>query len=94
MIAYQTDENGVYIGEVVCQLSPLDTDETWLIPAGAVTKTPPKYGAGQQARWNGKKWIIEDIPSLEEVVEEAPVEDVPVEDVPVEEVPVEEIPAE
>jgi hypothetical protein len=82
MIAYQTDEKGVYIGEVNCQLSPLDLDETWLIPGGAVTKTPPKFGNGQQARWNGKKWIIEDVPSS--IEDEAVFEDVQVEDVQVE----------
>lgn len=62
MIAYQTDDNGVFIGEVVCQLSPLDPEETWLIPRGAVTKTPPKFASDEQAVWNGKKWIVEPIP--------------------------------
>lgn len=88
MIAYQTDENGIYIGEVTCQLSPLDIDETWLIPAGAVTKTPPKFGPGQQVRWNGKKWIVEDIPStVEEVIEEPVVEETPSQEPPAEEAP-------
>lgn len=71
MLAYQTDENGIFIGEVVCQLSPLDPEETWLIPAGAVTKAPPKYNSGQQARWTGKKWEIEEIPTLGEATLEA-----------------------
>ena len=72
MIAYQTDAEGIYVGEVECVLSPLDDDGTYLIPWGAVTKAPPAIPAGSQARWNGKKWIIEPIPVPIELVEEMP----------------------
>ena len=61
MNVYQTDLNGVFVGTTVADQDPLD-NTNWLIPAGCVRTAPPFTKIGQQAKWNGVAWILEDIP--------------------------------
>ncbi len=65
MQAYQTDKNGVFVGTVTCDESPLEPG-VFLVPAGAVTTAPPAFGGGQQARWDGAQWLVEDAPIPED----------------------------
>jgi len=56
--AYVYDEDGYYIGPTPVQESPLEPG-LWLIP-GACTMTPlPELVDGEQARWDGEAWIVE-----------------------------------
>jgi hypothetical protein len=73
MIVYQTDENGMFIGALQADLSPLE-DGVWLIPAGCVETAPPSFSEGQFARWTGDIWVVEDIPTPEPEPEPAPEE--------------------
>ena len=57
MIAYQTDGEGVYVGTVVCDESPLEPG-VFLIPAGATTVEPPTVGDGEFAVWDGSEWQV------------------------------------
>lgn len=70
MDAYQCDENGIYIGVVKRQISPLE-DGVFLLPAGATDIEPPAIPSGKQARFDGKGWLVEDIPEpvLVEVID-------------------------
>jgi len=66
---YQTDLNGVYIGDTVANISPLDIKEVWLIPAGAVEKEPPTFDDKTQfIQWVNNEWIVKDIPVIEKVI--------------------------
>lgn len=72
-IAYQTNELGIYVGEVYCQPSPLEPG-VWLIPGGATDVVPPEIPEGKQAKLVEGSWVVEDIPVPVEVppqVEEA-----------------------
>jgi len=60
-IAYQCDENGYYLGEVVADESPLEPG-VFLIPGGCVERMPPEPVKGKIARHTGKKWVMEDVP--------------------------------
>ena len=62
MQVYQTNLDGVFIGAVLADPSPLEPD-VWLIPAGCVKVAPPAFGDGQFARWTGAAWVVEDIPA-------------------------------
>jgi hypothetical protein len=61
-IAYQTDENGIYIGIVIRQPSPLEPG-VFLVPGGAVLTQPPEIPDGQQAVWDGAQWNLQNIPT-------------------------------
>jgi outer membrane biosynthesis protein TonB len=71
MIVYQTDENGVLIGALQADPSPLE-DGVWLIPAGCVETAPPSFSEGQFARWTGDAWVVEEIPAPEPEPEPTP----------------------
>jgi hypothetical protein len=60
-IAYQTNKDGVYVGTVKRQASPLEPG-VFLIPGGAVLVAPPEIPAGQQAHWDGSAWSLQPIP--------------------------------
>jgi hypothetical protein len=63
--AYQCDQNGLYLGMVPRQQSPLEPTVYW-IPAGATLIAPPDtIPAGQFARFlfDQNVWALEAIPS-------------------------------
>lgn len=60
MQAYQTDHDGVFVGVVVCDESPMEPG-VYLIPAGAVTVPPPATSDGEMAVWNGSGWNVQPI---------------------------------
>lgn len=62
-IAYQCDDNGIYIGEVLCQESPLEPG-VWLCPGGATFQEPPTVAAGKRAAFDfaNTTWIEVDAP--------------------------------
>lgn len=60
MIAYQTDADGIYIGPVECDLSPLEPG-VWLIPGGAYEIAPPELGENERAVWSGNGWDVVDV---------------------------------
>jgi hypothetical protein len=64
MIAYQTNHDGVYVGIVECDESPLEPG-VFLVPAGAVTVEPPSLEDDEVAVWDGAKWRVEVITELE-----------------------------
>jgi len=64
MNVYQTDINGVYVGNTVADQDPLDRTN-WLIPAGCVQSEPPTITDKQFAKWDGAKWSVETIPVVE-----------------------------
>lgn len=77
MLVYQTRADGVLVGYVEADESPLEPG-VFLIPAGCVKKEPPEFGPPNRARWTGKKWVIEPIPEEDEPPEPEPAEgDVP-----------------
>lgn len=61
MIVYQTDNDGVLVGQTVADESPLEPG-VFLIPAGCVLRVPPPCPAGMRVRWTGDGWAIEAIP--------------------------------
>lgn len=63
MRVYQTREDGVFIGYVEADESPLEPG-VFLIPRGCIIEEPPTFGEPNQARWDfdNEEWIIEPIP--------------------------------
>lgn len=57
-IVYQTDVDGVYVGPVVADESPLEPG-VYLIPAGCFEVAPPPLGNGQRARLVSSGWLVE-----------------------------------
>ncbi|MGN8278170.1 hypothetical protein [Pseudomonas sp. SMN5] len=57
LLVYQTDENGLYIGEAVADPDPQNIGR-WLIPAGCVEEKPPLLTAGKIPKWVGYKWKL------------------------------------
>jgi hypothetical protein len=57
MKVYQTDRNGMYLGETEADESPLEPG-VWLMPAGTVSLEPPTVVEGQWPRWNGEGWEL------------------------------------
>ena len=72
MKVYQTDINGVYVGNTVADQDPLDSTN-WLIPAGCVETTPPTMTDSQLAKWNGTEWVLEDTPVVKSDPEPEPI---------------------
>ena len=72
MNVYQTDLNGVYVGITTADQDPLDSNN-WLIPAGCVETAPPTITHSQLAKWEGIKWVVENIPVVESDPEPAPI---------------------
>ena len=64
MNVYQTDIDGVYVGDTVADQDPLDSNN-WLIPAGCVETAPPTITDSQLAKWNGTEWVVKNIPVAE-----------------------------
>ncbi len=60
-IAYQTNKDGVFVGPVKRQKSPLEPG-VFLVPAGAVVVEPPSFAAGEMAVWDGAAWSVKPIP--------------------------------
>ena len=60
MIAYRYDSNGLYIGNIPCQLDPRATKEAgedvYLIPANSTLTEPPQEKEGYNVVWNGGAW--------------------------------------
>ena len=72
MNVYQTDLNGVYVGATTADQDPLSSNN-WLIPAGCVETEPPTITEKQLAKWDGSKWVVENIPVVEPDPEPEPV---------------------
>lgn len=69
---YQTDNEGVYVGETTADESPLEPG-VFLIPAGGVEFAPPAFDSTRQlARFSHGKWTVENIPVIEPEEEPAP----------------------
>lgn len=49
--------------------SPLEPG-VFLLPGDCVETAPPSIADGQQARWNGEEWLLQDAPVISEPVEE------------------------
>lgn len=60
-VAYQMNRQGVYVGTVPRQPSPMEPN-VWWTPAGAVLVAPPTIPAGQQAVWVKGAWVLQSIP--------------------------------
>lgn len=69
MIAYKYDDLKYYIGEVNCQIDPLESKiqghEIYLLPANSTFEVPPKEKDGYKIKWNGESWEYEKIPEPE-----------------------------
>lgn len=63
MIVYQTNYDGVFVGPVEADPSPLEPGK-FLIPGGCVLEPPPEFGEGFFARWNfeAQTWTVEAVP--------------------------------
>lgn len=53
---FQIDRAGLYLGETVADVSPLEPG-VWLMPAGTVESAPPdSWPEDKWPRWNGAAW--------------------------------------
>ena len=53
----QLDKDGLYIGQTIADLSPLEADDgVYLLPSGAIDAEPPKLADGQAAKWVDGNW--------------------------------------
>lgn len=66
MIVYQTRPDGVFVGCVVADESPLEPG-VYHIPGLCIVEEPPEFGEGYLARWDGEKWNIEEVPEIDPV---------------------------
>jgi hypothetical protein len=64
MIAYQTNHEGVFVGIVSCDESPLEPG-VFIIPGGAVTIKPPGFEEDEYVRWEDGVWVTEKLPETE-----------------------------
>lgn len=69
-IVYQTDSQGVYIGETIADQSPLDT-RFFLIPDGCVEEAPPLCDEGHPV-WSNGAWTCQLINGSQEHETEEP----------------------
>ena len=67
----QLDDEGVFIGAVMADESPLEKD-VFLIPGGAIDEAPPIIPGGHFAKWNGVAFDILSIPTAPEPIPEPP----------------------
>jgi hypothetical protein len=58
MKAYSIDDSGYFIGEIICDQSPLEPG-VFLIPRNAITEAPPVFKDKEVPKWDGKKWTVE-----------------------------------
>lgn len=54
-LACQLDHNGIFLGMVECQPSPLEPGK-YLIPGGAVDCEKPNPPEGHYAQWASGEW--------------------------------------
>lgn len=64
MLVYQTNSQGIYVGTVLADESPLETG-VWLVPAGCVETPPPAVQEGYLAMWHSNGWIVIPEPSVD-----------------------------
>jgi hypothetical protein len=57
----QLDAAGYFVGATVAPANPLQPG-AFLIPGGAIDRTPPTVPEGQRAKWTGSAWAMEAIP--------------------------------
>lgn len=74
MIVYQTNSQGVFVGAVEADQSPMEPG-VWLIPAGCVEVAPPTIPEGQVAVWANGSWSIVPAPAVTEGGDGEPVID-------------------
>ncbi len=65
MIVYQTNHQGIYLGPVQADESPLEPGE-FLIPAGCVEIAPPAIPEGSVAVWINGSWSVVPAPAVTE----------------------------
>lgn len=65
-IVSQLDDEGYFVCPAEADESPLEPG-VFLMPAKAVDFPPPQVPAGQRARFDGKKFVLENIPVPEPV---------------------------
>lgn len=62
MKIYNYDENGIFLNECEAELDPaeweLNHKKVYLVPAFSTKIKPPKTGAYQTTRFNGKNWEV------------------------------------
>ena len=56
--------DGVYLGEGIADISPLEPD-VFLIPANATTIAPPPFQDGKTINFQDGAWVLNDIPQPE-----------------------------
>lgn len=62
MIVYQTDADGIYVGQETADKHPFKLGE-YIIPGGCVITPPPAFNSETQfAQWENGLWSIKDIP--------------------------------
>lgn len=61
MLVYQTNSQGVYVGPVLADESPLEPG-VWLVPGGCVEVEPPQIPDGQMAIWQAGAWAVVPLP--------------------------------
>ena len=71
MIVYQTNHEGIFVGYVEADESPLEPGK-YLLPGGCIKKEPPTFSSPNRARWDKETedWIIEPTPEEEIEVQE------------------------
>lgn len=79
MKAYQYDnETHIYIGEIDCQLDPLETKQAahdiWLLPGNSTWDVPPPAREGFVAVWNGEQWESVEAPAPQPIPTPTPTE--------------------
>ena len=57
MLVYQINAQGIYVGPVLADESPLEPG-AWLIPAGCIETPPPETEVGYVAIWHSGAWMI------------------------------------
>ncbi len=68
MKAYCYDKTtGQYVGIRECQIDPVRSEregkDVYLLPGNSTFVAPPSYDAENQfPAWNGKKWVLTDLP--------------------------------
>lgn len=65
MIVYQTNSQGIYIGPVQADESPLEPG-VFLIPGGCVEAEPPSIPDGHVAVWVNGAWSVVPVPAVEQ----------------------------
>jgi hypothetical protein len=71
MIVYQKNPDGLYLGPVEADQSPLEPG-VWLIPGGCVEVAPPEIPEGMLAVWQSDQWSLLPVPSDDEGPDEPP----------------------